>query len=69
MEELNDLKTVVSEAVTNCIIHGYDSDPAGVVSISASIDVETVHLTIEDQGKGIEDLELAQRPLYTSSRS
>ena len=66
MEELNDLKTVVSEAVTNCIIHGYDSNPNGLVTISASIEHDTVHLTIEDQGRGIEDLELAQQPLYTS---
>ncbi|UQZ32492.1 anti-sigma F factor [Paenibacillus sp. PK3_47] len=66
MEELNDLKTVVSEAVTNCIIHGYDSNPEGIVSISAKIENETVYLKIEDQGNGIEDLELAQQPLYTS---
>nr|WP_150270893.1 anti-sigma F factor [Paenibacillus tepidiphilus] len=66
MEELNDLKTVVSEAVTNCIIHGYDSNPEGVVSISASIENETIYMTIEDKGKGIEDLELAKQPLYTS---
>lgn len=66
MDELNDLKTVVSEAVTNCIIHGYDSDPSGIVTISASIEQETVHITVEDKGHGIEDLELAQQPLYTS---
>lgn len=66
MDELNDLKTVVSEAVTNCIIHGYDSDPEGVVHIAAAIEGETVQLTIEDRGRGIEDLELAQQPLYTS---
>ncbi|BCG60010.1 anti-sigma F factor [Paenibacillus sp. URB8-2] len=66
LDELNDLKTVVSEAVTNCIIHGYDSDPSGIVYISATIDGETVHLVIEDKGKGIDDLELAQQPLYTS---
>ncbi|MDT3427539.1 stage II sporulation protein AB (anti-sigma F factor) [Paenibacillus forsythiae] len=66
LDELNDLKTVVSEAVTNCIIHGYDSDPSGIVYISAVIEGETVHLVIEDKGKGIDDLELAQQPLYTS---
>ncbi|AKG35482.1 anti-sigma F factor [Paenibacillus durus] len=66
LDELNDLKTVVSEAVTNCIIHGYDSDPTGIVYISAVIRGETVHLVIEDKGKGIDDLELAQQPLYTS---
>lgn len=66
LDELNDLKTVVSEAVTNCIIHGYDSNPEGVVYISAAIEGEKVHLVIEDKGQGIEDLELAQQPLYTS---
>ncbi|GGF87427.1 anti-sigma F factor [Paenibacillus abyssi] len=66
IEELNDLKTAVSEAVTNSIIHGYDSDPSGVVSIEASIDGDTVSITVKDSGKGIEDVELARQPLYTS---
>ncbi|MFM9279031.1 anti-sigma F factor [Paenibacillus jiagnxiensis] len=66
MDELSDLKTVVSEAVTNCIIHGYNNDPAGIVTIRASIDGDSVTLVIEDSGQGIEDLELAQQPLYTS---
>ncbi|OPA81381.1 anti-sigma F factor [Paenibacillus selenitireducens] len=66
MDELTDLKTVVSEAVTNCIIHGYDNDPNGVVTITARIEEEIVTITIEDKGNGIEDLELAKQPLYTS---
>ncbi|WP_040676663.1 anti-sigma F factor [Paenibacillus sanguinis] len=66
MEEITDLKTVVSEAVTNSIIHGYDGNPEGVVSISAEIEGDTITLIIEDQGRGIEDLELAKQPLYTS---
>ncbi|MEK4511632.1 anti-sigma F factor [Paenibacillus sp. FSL K6-2524] len=66
MDEITDLKTVVSEAVTNSIIHGYDGNPEGVVIISASIEDDTVTLIIEDKGRGIEDLELAKQPLYTS---
>ncbi|GMK46290.1 MULTISPECIES: anti-sigma F factor [Paenibacillus] len=66
LEELNDLKTAVSEAVTNSIIHGYDSDPAGKVTIEASIDGDVVSIAIWDNGKGIEDLELARQPLFTS---
>ncbi|CAM4227131.1 anti-sigma F factor [Paenibacillus tarimensis] len=66
MEELNDLKTVVSEAVTNAIIHGYNSDPAGVVTIEAAIEGDTVSIAVKDSGGGIEDLELARQPLYTS---
>jgi stage II sporulation protein AB (anti-sigma F factor) len=66
MEELNDLKTVVSEAVTNAIIHGYDNDPSGKVTIDASISGDVVTLVIRDSGNGIEDLELARQPLFTS---
>ncbi|CAM2804826.1 anti-sigma F factor [Paenibacillus sediminis] len=66
MDELTDLKTVVSEAVTNCIIHGYDSNPEGIVHIECRIDLDTVTLVVEDKGQGIEDLELAKQPLYTS---
>jgi stage II sporulation protein AB (anti-sigma F factor) len=66
LEELNDLKTAVSEAVTNAIIHGYDSDPAGKVNIEASIDGDVVSISISDNGRGIEDLDLARQPLYTS---
>lgn len=66
LNELTDIKTVVSEAVTNSIIHGYDNRPDGVVTISAQIEEETVFITVEDQGAGIEDLDLAKQPLYTS---
>ncbi|WP_068616997.1 anti-sigma F factor [Paenibacillus tuaregi] len=66
MEEITDLKTVVSEAVTNCIIHGYDNDPSGIVYIHAEIELDVVTLVIEDKGRGIEDMELAKQPLYTS---
>ncbi|WP_308639081.1 anti-sigma F factor [Paenibacillus silvisoli] len=66
MDELNDLKTAISEAVTNAIIHGYDSDPAGMVTIEGVIEGDVVKLTVKDKGRGIEDLELARQPLYTS---
>jgi len=66
LEELNDLKTAVSEAVTNAIIHGYDSNPAGKVTIEASIEGDSVSIIISDNGHGIEDLDLARQPLYTS---
>ncbi|CAH0118643.1 MULTISPECIES: anti-sigma F factor [unclassified Paenibacillus] len=66
IEELTDIKTVISEAVTNSIIHGYDNDPDGIVTITASIEGESITLTVEDEGRGIEDLELAKQPLYTS---
>ncbi|USB34718.1 anti-sigma F factor [Paenibacillus sp. YPG26] len=66
MDEITDLKTVVSEAVTNCIIHGYDSDPTGIVYIHVELEGDVVSLVIEDKGRGIEDTELAKQPLYTS---
>lgn len=66
LEELNDLKTAVSEAVTNAIIHGYESDPAKLVTIEAVIDRDTVSIVIRDEGLGIEDVELARQPLFTS---
>jgi stage II sporulation protein AB (anti-sigma F factor) len=66
LDELTDIKTVVSEAVTNAIIHGYDNNPEGIVTITARLEGDTVHLTVEDQGRGIEDVEQARQPLYTS---
>ncbi|MDN4601728.1 anti-sigma F factor [Paenibacillus sp. F6_3S_P_1C] len=66
MDELSDLKTVISEAVTNSIIHGYNNNPDGVVSIQAEIRDDMITIIVEDRGEGIEDLELAKQPLYTS---
>lgn len=66
MEELTDIKTVVSEAVTNAIIHGYDNDPKRIVTITAEVDGDQVTITVEDDGAGIADLEQAKQPLFTS---
>jgi stage II sporulation protein AB (anti-sigma F factor) len=66
LEELNDIKTVVSEAVTNAIIHGYEHDPNGQVTVSAEIEGMIVTVLIEDEGKGIEDLEQARQPMFTT---
>ena len=66
IDELSDIKTAVSEAVTNSIIHGYGEDNDGIVKIEAKIFLDTVQIEISDTGKGIEDIEMAMRPLYTS---
>ncbi|KZZ86486.1 MULTISPECIES: anti-sigma F factor [Bacillaceae] len=66
MDELTEIKTVVSEAVTNAIIHGYNNDPSGIVYITASLEEEVVQLTIRDEGMGIHDLEEARQPLFTT---
>lgn len=65
LEELADIKTAVSEAVTNCIIHGYE-DTEGIVKIECQIYDNTIEIEISDSGKGIEDIKIAREPLYTS---
>ena len=65
IDELSDIKTAVSEAVTNSIIHGYD-DEDGIVKIEAKIFANNIEIVISDIGKGIENVEMAMRPLYTS---
>lgn len=65
IEELSEIKTAVSEAVTNCIIHGYEYEQ-GLVTIICRIIGNMVEIEISDKGKGIEDVELARQPLYTS---
>ena len=65
IEEITDVKTAVSEAVTNAIIHGYDSEEE-MITIEAIIDGNELTVVVKDQGKGIDNLELAMQPLYTS---
>lgn len=66
MDELTEIKTVISEAVTNAIIHGYDSSPDGIVYISVTLDDSVVHVSIKDRGVGIQNIEEARQPLFTS---
>jgi stage II sporulation protein AB (anti-sigma F factor) len=66
MEELTEIKTVVSEAVTNAIIHGYNSNPEGIVYITVVLEDGMVKLTIRDKGIGIPNLEEARQPLFTT---
>lgn len=66
MDELTEIKTVVSEAVTNSIIHGYESDSNGIVYIKVTIENGLIEITIKDEGKGISDIEEARTPLYTT---
>lgn len=65
IEELADIKTAVSEAVTNSIIHGYENSN-GIIKIISKIFANTIEIEISDSGKGIENIELARKPLYTS---
>lgn len=65
LEELSDLKTAVSEAVTNCIVHGY-REKFGKIYITGKIDGETVKITVRDRGEGIADIKEAMTPLFTT---
>ncbi len=66
LDELTEIKTVVSEAVTNAIIHGYEGDPSGIVYINVAIEDGYIDLTIRDEGVGISDIEEARQPLFTT---
>ncbi len=65
IEELADIKTAVSEAVTNSIIHGYDNKQ-GIVKIVAKLKNNEIIIEISDNGKGIENVDIAKEPLYTT---
>ena len=65
LDDLSDIKTAVSEAVTNSIVHGYDGED-GVVTIQAGIDGNVIHIEVSDEGKGIEDISMARQPFYTT---
>lgn len=65
IEELADIKTAVSEAVTNSIIHAYENRQ-GIIRINAKIENNTITIHISDNGKGIENVDIAKEPLYTT---
>lgn len=65
LEEISDVKTAVSEAVTNAIIHGYPEEP-GTVRLRCCMEAGEVIIEVEDKGVGIEDIEVAREPLYTT---
>lgn len=66
LEELGDIRTAVSEAVTNCIVHAYPND-IGIITIRCRILKDnTLDIVIKDRGVGIQDLEQARRPMYTT---
>lgn len=65
IEELSDIKTAISEAVTNAIIHGYEYG-YGIITIEATIEGNVIEIIVEDFGKGILNLEKAMEPFYTS---
>ena len=69
VEELNDIKTAVSEAVTNCIVHAYDNNVGKIYITADCFSDGTVKIKIRDIGKGIEDINKAREPLFTTGGS
>lgn len=66
IEVLSDIRTAVSEAVTNAIIHGYEQHTDETVLMRMSIRDEVLSIEVHDDGCGIEDIDLARKPFYTS---
>ncbi len=66
IDELSEFKTIVSEAVSNAIIHGYDEDGKGLVTVHAVREGDIISVAVKDNGKGIFDVKKAMEPLFTS---
>lgn len=66
IDELSDIKTAVSEAVTNSIVHGYRNTLGEIEMTAKILDDNTVYIRIKDKGVGIEDIKQAMTPLFTT---
>lgn len=68
LEEINDIKTAVSEAVTNCVVHAY-KDGSGIIEIECKVDEKerSIEIVVRDFGKGIADVKQAVEPFFTTS--
>jgi stage II sporulation protein AB (anti-sigma F factor) len=67
LNDLEELKIAVSEAVSNSVIHGYDNQPVGVIRLTANLYEDTLELIIDDDGKGIADIQLAMQPAFSTA--
>ena len=68
IDDIVEIKTIVSEAVNNAMIHGYDKMEENKVVMKVSVDKRLVTLIIQDYGRGIEDIEKARMPMYTTKK-
>lgn len=68
LEELDDVKTAVSEAVTNAEIHGYQGN-AGIIDLEVQIDDQVLTVVVKDSGVGIRDVKRAMEPMYTTDKT
>ncbi len=69
LEEIGDIKTAVSEAVTNCVVHAYPTSHSGVITMRCEIEGNEIKLTISDHGVGIKDIAKAREPFFTTKPS
>lgn len=67
IDEMSDIKTAVSEAVTNCIVHAYDNNVGKINMVLRVLEGNIVYIKIKDNGCGIEDVKKAMQPLYTTA--
>lgn len=68
MEQLMEIKTILAEAIVNAMIHGYDGKEDGVILLEVQYDEDFIYLHIQDHGVGIDDIEQAMQPMYTSKQ-
>ena len=66
IDEINDIKTAVSEAVTNCVVHAYPKVNCGQINLRCELQGQMVVITISDNGVGIRDIEKAREPFFTT---
>ena len=66
LSELSDIKTAVSEAITNAVVHAYPNDKNGKIYLEVNVEDKTVHIKIKDNGIGIANPKEAQEPFFTT---
>jgi len=66
LDELTEIKTAVSEAVTNCVVHAYPNNNDGEIKICAKITSDKIYISVSDDGVGIDNLERAKEPFFTT---
>ena len=69
VQEIEDIKTAVSEAVTNSIVHGYGGKQEGEITIDCTLNADKMTTLITDHGKGIPDVKLAMQPFFTTLKN
>lgn len=67
IDELTDIKTAVSEAVTNCVVHAYPNKP-GIITLTVTLTEDNINVTVSDDGIGIDDIDKAREPFYTTKK-